>query len=136
MIGVTGNSSHNGRLDRDSRNASRPASVPLNSTMPGTSTTRSTARMVERDGGAPMVTVPGAVSAGSQRRASTRPTAVTGTLTRKIAGHPANPTRNPPSGGPSAALTDAAMAMAPSAAAGALPCGSPEPARIMASPAG
>ena len=109
--------------------------MPLNSTIPGTSTLRSTARTTaSRDGAAPNVARPGVTSAGNQCQASMSPTAVIGTLTRKIAGQPVRATRNPPSTGPSATLTDEVMLIAPSVPAGAWPWGSP--ARMIASPAG
>ena len=96
--------------------------MPLNSAIPGTSTLRSPMRTTaSRDDAVPIVARPDRASAGNQRQASRRPTAMIGTLARKMAGQPVRAARNPPRTGPSATLTDEVMLIALSVPAGAWP---------------
>ncbi len=103
---------------RDSRPARRLVNVPANSRTPGRSRAARPAPALSDGGGA-----------GSHLQPTTIPSAVIGTLTRKIPCQPPTERASPPMVGPRAALTEAATDIAASACAGMRP--PPEAARII-----
>src|SRR5690606_35013310 len=104
---ITATSHHRGPSAKDRMKISKAIRVVVNRPTPGRSS------VVGRPVGSGR-------ARGRIRQARTSPITVSGTFTTKIAGQPAQATRNPPSTGPSAAQLELAMLIAPRAPAGVL----------------